>query len=103
MTALDPPAGIANKISLEQNYPNPFNPKTVIRYSLPVNQSVTLKIYDIGGREVRTLVNTAQQSGNYTVEWDGLDDFGKAISGGIYLYKLSAGKYQHTRKMIYLK
>jgi hypothetical protein len=83
---------------LEQNYPNPFNPSTVISYRLPVISKVTLKVYDILGREVVTLVNEEQPAGNYEVEFNS-----KAISSGIYFYTLQAGSFISTKKMILLK
>ena len=91
------------EFKLEQNYPNPFNPSTIIKYTIPDVQtqnfaSVRLVIYDILGREVATLVNEKQKPGNYEVEWDA----GKN-STGIYFYRITAGIYSNTKKMILLK
>lgn len=88
---------------LEQNYPNPFNPSTVIKYSIPTVQSenirsVQLKIYDVLGREVSTLVNTQQKPGYYEVTWNA-----ENISSGIYFYKLEAGTFTDTKKMILIR
>jgi len=83
---------------LEQNYPNPFNPETNINYQLPLDSYVTLKIYDILGREVQTLVSGLQSKGNHTVIFDG-----GRFASGVYFYKLTAGNYTSVKKMILLK
>ena len=83
---------------LYQNYPNPFNPKTVISYQLPVTSNVTLKVYDVLGNEVTTLVNEEKQPGVYEVEFDA-----SSLASGMYLYKLQAGDFVQTRKMILTK
>lgn len=89
--------------SLRQNYPNPFNPSTAIAYDLAKNASVTLKIYDLSGREVKTLVQGFQGAGTYTVNWNGTNDAGAKVASGIYLYRLQAGEFVQTRKMVLLK
>jgi len=89
---------IPEKFSLSQNYPNPFNPSTVIGYRIPVPSNVTLKIYDVLGREVSTLVNEEKPAGNYKVNFDGSN-----LASGVYLYRIIAGKYMQTKKMILLK
>jgi hypothetical protein len=83
---------------LYQNYPNPFNLNTVISYQLPVNSNITLKVYDILGNEVATLVNEEKQPGNYEVKWNASN-----VSSGIYFYQLMTGDYVDTKKMILLK
>ena len=83
---------------LEQNYPNPFNPSTTIRYSIKENTLVTLKVYDILGNEVVTLVNEVKPAGKYEISFDA-----SSISSGIYFYKLNAGGFTNTKKMILLK
>jgi hypothetical protein len=83
---------------LSQNYPNPFNPSTTIRYRIPETGLVTLKVYDILGREVATLVNEEKPVGNYEVEFDGSN-----LSSGVYFYQLKAGSFIQTRKMICIK
>jgi photosystem II stability/assembly factor-like uncharacterized protein len=88
----------AEAFKLYQNYPNPFNPGTVISYSLKENGYVTLKIFDILGKEVATLVNAKQNAGTYNVEWDA----GK-YNSGVYFYKLSTEKFSDTKRMILLK
>ena len=84
--------------SLGQNYPNPFNPATVIKFSVPRGQHVTLKVYDLLGREVATLVNEAKSAGTYTVEFDA-----SQLTSGIYMYRIQAGKFSSTKKMILLR
>jgi len=81
---------------LHQNYPNPFNPITTLRYDLPENSYVNVTIYDMLGREIRTLVNTTQDAGFKSVLWDATNDFGKPVSAGVYLYKIQAGEFVQT-------
>ncbi len=83
---------------LMQNYPNPFNPVTKIRYSLPHLSDVTLKVYNVLGQKVITLVNEQQSAGNYEVSFDGTN-----LSSGIYLYKIRAGEFSFVKKMILLR
>lgn len=90
--------GIVSVFSLDQNYPNPFNPKTMISYQLPVNGFVTLKIFDVLGREVTTLVNERKDAGRYSVEWKG-----ENRPSGVYLYRLQTGSFSETRKMVLLR
>jgi hypothetical protein len=91
------------QFKLLQNTPNPFNPITAIKYQLAQNTFVTIKIYDNLGREVTTLVNEERPSGSHIVYWNGRNNNGQTVSSGIYLYKLTAGKYTETRKMNFLK
>ena len=88
---------------LHQNFPNPFNPITTLRYDLPEDALVTLKIYDMLGRKVIQLVNSTQEAGFKFVEWDATDSMGKSVSAGVYLYQIQAGGYVQTKKMILLK
>ncbi len=83
---------------LEQNYPNPFNPVTSIKYKVANNKKVTLRIYDILGNEVASLVDNYQSAGEYEISFDGSD-----FSSGIYYYKLIAGNFSQTKKMLLLK
>jgi hypothetical protein len=87
---------------VDQNYPNPFNPGTVITYQIPSRSAVSLKIYNILGREVETLVNTVQPAGKYSVTFNSMAR-GTALSSGVYFYRLQAGNYVETKKMILLK
>ena len=94
---------LPTQFELSQNYPNPFNPSTTIEYSLPLNvksetSNVKLVIYDILGRNVKTLINKKQNPGNYSVQFDG-----NGLSSGIYYYKLQTGNYVQTKKMILMK
>lgn len=94
---------IPTEFSLEQNYPNPFNPSTVIKYTLPKNEFVTVKIYDMLGREVKTLVSRENTAGNYSVEWNGDDNFGNKVSAGTYIYRITAGNFVAVKKMLLIK
>ena len=89
--------------SLHQNYPNPFNPVTKLRYDLPENGHVNITIYDMLGREVKTLINQAQDAGYRSLIWDATNDYGKPVSAGIYLYQIQASEYMQTKKMVLLK
>ncbi|RMD88028.1 MAG: choice-of-anchor B family protein [Calditrichaeota bacterium] len=88
---------------LEQNYPNPFNPSTTIRYQLPKAEHVKIIIYDLIGRVVRELTNKTQEAGSYAVQWDGRDQAGQKVASGVYIYKIQAGQFIRTRKMVLLK
>jgi hypothetical protein len=83
---------------LYQNYPNPFNPTTVIQYQLPKSSFVELKIFDLLGREISTLVREEQTSGVHEVEFNG-----ESLPSGFYIYKLQAGEYTEIKKMVLLK
>jgi len=84
--------------SVSQNYPNPFNPSTSIRYGIPERSFVTIKIYDILGNEITTLINEEKSAGSYEVEFDAA-----GLSSGIYFYTLSTGNFLSTKKMILLR
>ncbi len=84
--------------ALNQNYPNPFNPSTNINFTLPKTEFVTLKIYDILGKEITTLINEELNAGNHTKIWDA-----KNLSSGVYFYKLQAGKFTETKKMVLVR
>jgi hypothetical protein len=83
---------------LEQNYPNPFNPATIINYTLDEGTPVTLKVYDVLGQEVATLVDAYQEAGAHRVGFNA-----EALSAGVYLYVLQAGSYTQSRRMTLLK
>ena len=89
--------------NLEQNYPNPFNPSTNIRFQVPKSSFVSLKVYDLLGREVKTLVSRELTNGVYNITWDGDNKFGEKVSSGMYFYRLDTGSYKSTKKMILLK
>ena len=94
---------VPKNFNLSQNYPNPFNPTTTIEYDLPKGVNVKLKVYDILGREVATLVEAYQAAGTYNVQWNGRNNGGENLASGIYLYSFEAGNYKSVKKMIYLK
>ena len=101
-----------SEYALYPNYPNPFNSATSVQYALPSGdrrpetgdrRHTTLKIYNILGQEVRTLVDEFQEPGSYSINWDGRDEFGNEVSGGIYFYRLESGEYTNTKRMLLLK
>jgi len=98
-------AALPRAFTLSQNAPNPFNPSTTISYQVPEGQnaSVKLNVYDISGRLVATLVDEVREAGSYTVFWDGTDRNGRKVSSGVYFYRMVAGDYVQTRKMVMLK
>ena len=89
---------IPTKFSLEQNYPNPFNPTTVISYKMPINSLVTIKVYDVLGRDVQTLVNERLNAGSHSVTFGA-----KNLPSGVYFYELRAGYYSSAKKLVLLK
>jgi hypothetical protein len=90
--------GIPKTYSLNQNYPNPFNPVTKIEYAIPNDIKVTIKIYDILGREVNVLVNEVQTAGYYAINWNASN-----LSSGIYFYQMKAGNFYSVKKMMLIK
>ena len=86
-----------------QNYPNPFNSITMLWYDLPENSLVNITVYDMLGRQVKTLINQSQDAGYKSVIWNATNDYGKPASAGIYLYQIHAGEYISTKKMVLLK
>ncbi len=89
--------------SLEQNAPNPFNPSTSIKFTIAEDARVTLVVYDVGGRRVKTLVDRDLKASFYRVAWDGRNENGRNVASGIYFYRLQAGSYVQSRKMILLR
>ena len=94
---------IPDVFALKQNYPNPFNPVTTIRYDIPENTHVKMVIYDILGRQVRTLVNRDHDPGYYKILWDGRNEMGKEMASGVYFYQIHAGSFHKNAKMIVVK
>lgn len=87
-----------NTLELLQNYPNPFNPSTKIRFVLPKSDHVTLKVFNLLGQEIETLVDAVHIAGEYEVEWNA-----KGLASGVYIYRLQAGEFVETKKLVLLK
>lgn len=103
-TGIDEPSPeVASSFELLQNYPNPFNSRTVIKYTLNQPSHVTVKIYDILGREVSTLADCHQEVGSHAISWNGFDNNYQPVSSGVYFYKLQANNSTQCRKLIYLR
>ncbi|MFC1726444.1 fibronectin type III domain-containing protein [candidate division KSB1 bacterium] len=88
---------------LYNNYPNPFNPYTTIKFDLPSYSGVTLKVYNILGQEIKTLVSEKMTAGSYKIIWNGRNNYGMQVSSGVYFYRIIAGQYIQTKKMVFLK
>jgi flagellar hook assembly protein FlgD len=88
---------------LAQNFPNPFNPSTTIAFGLKETGHVSLRVYDAAGRLVVTLIDESRPAGSYSMTWNGLSDSGSKAASGVYFYRLTAGTFVETRKMILLK
>jgi FlgD Ig-like domain len=98
-------SSLPKAFSLAQNSPNPFNPSTTIKFAVAEGKAglVTLKLYDVRGRLVRSLVDGTKESGDYTVFWDGTNENGQKVSSGVYFYRMVTGDFMQTRKMVMLK
>ena len=94
---------LPDRFNLDQNMPNPFNPATVIGYQLPEAGLVRLAIYNLLGQEVRVLVNETKEAGSFAATWDGADSMGRRVASGIYLYRIQAGSFSATKRMLLLK
>lgn len=94
---------IPETFELAQNYPNPFNPSTEVRFSIPKAANVRLEVYDVTGRVVATLVNGSLTAGNHQVTWNGRGLNGELVSSGVYLYRITAGSFVATKKMVLMK
>jgi hypothetical protein len=90
-------------VALSQNYPNPFHPETVIRYEIEAPARVALRVYDLRGAMIRTLVDRQTPAGSYEVRWDGRDDAERPVSAGVYFYEIQAGESRQARRMLVLK
>lgn len=88
---------------LLNNYPNPFNPSTVITFEIPQSEYVTLKVFNINGQLIRTLTNENLSAGKYEKNWDGKNEIGHEVSSGIYIYRLTAGRFDHSVRMMLMK
>ncbi len=89
--------------TLHANYPNPFNSQTTIRFVLPESRTVRLAIYDVSGRLVKTLAEGSCNAGEHSVVWDGLNEMGEATSSGVYFYRITAGDWSATRRLVMVK
>jgi len=89
---------VPKNFDLSQNYPNPFNPTTTIEYSIPKDANVSIKIYDVLGKEVATLVNEQRSAGTYIINWNASN-----FSSGLYFYRITAGEFADTKKMFLIK
>lgn len=98
ISAAEDISALPKEFILHQNYPNPFNPSTSINYELPITGDVNLKIFDMTGKEIATLVNERQNAGNYTVQFNGNN-----FASGVYFYRIKAGEISHVKKMILIK
>jgi hypothetical protein len=98
VNVIDVGRNVPGVFALEQNYPNPFNPITIINFQLPIVNFVTLKIYDILGREVTTLVSEKLSPGTYNAEWNA-----SGFASGVYFYRLQAGDFVETKKLLLLR
>ena len=94
---------LLTQYALFENYPNPFNPATTIAYHLPRASQVKLLVYNLAGQHVRTLVDAPQAAGRFQINWDGKDDIGNGLASGVYLYRLEAGNFAETKKMILMR
>lgn len=94
---------IPNLTQLNNAYPNPFNPSTRIRYQLKDPGKVEIDIYNVKGQKVRSFSNYHDAAGHYSILWDGCDGSGNALTSGVYLYQMSSGKYNCTKKMVLQK
>ncbi len=103
LSAADEATNLPKTFALHQNYPNPFNPVTTLRYDLPENSYVNVTVYDMLGRQVKSLINQTQEAGYRSVIWNATNNYGKPVSAGMYFYKIRAGEFTQTRKMLLLK
>ena len=103
LLSLEDIRGLPEVFTLQQNYPNPFNPNTQIQYALPTNANVSIIIYDLVGRQIRTLVNEQVNAGYHSTLWNATNDMGSPVSAGVYIYTITANDFRDVKKMILLK
>jgi flagellar hook assembly protein FlgD len=95
---------LPNQFALHTNVPNPFNPQTTIHYDVPASGAdVNISIYDVAGRLVRELANEQRAAGRWSVQWNGDDDRSQRVASGVYFYRMRAGSFVDTKKMVLLK
>ena len=97
------PKAVPEGFALSQNYPNPFNPSTNFTYSVPNTTDVRIAIYDLFGREIKTLVNESKEAGTYNITWNGRDSHNRQVATGVYFYKMQATGFEKTMKMMIVK
>lgn len=102
-TGIEDLAVVPSSYRLLNNFPNPFNPSTIIAFEIPQNENVSLKIFNINGQLIRTLTNENLSAGKYEKTWDGKNEIGKEVSSGIYIYRLTAGKFDRSARMVLMK
>ena len=100
---LDEDSAMHLDYKIHQNYPNPFNPTTQIKYDLPEDALVSINIYDLMGRSIKSLVNSQQTAGYRSIQWNATNNLGEPVSAGMYLYTIQAGEFRQTKKMVLLK
>ena len=94
---------IPEVFALHQNYPNPFNPTTQIKYDLPEDVLVSITIYDLMGRSIKSLVNSNQTAGYRSIQWNATNNLGEPVSAGMYIYTIQTGEFRQVKKMVLLK
>jgi hypothetical protein len=103
LLSLEDIRGLPEFFTLHQNYPNPFNPNTQIKYALPTDANVSIAIYDLVGRKIRTLVNEQVNAGYHSTLWNATNEMGSPVSAGVYIYTITANDFRDVKKMILLK
>ena len=103
VTIISNQSEILKQFTLYQNFPNPFNSVTILHYDLPEDAMVSITIYDMMGRKVKTLVNGSQTAGYKSIQWNATNNTGQPVSAGLYLYTIQAGQFSQTKKIILLK
>ena len=94
---------VPSEFSLFQNYPNPFNPSTQITFDVPKTEFITLRVYNLLGQDVQTLVNKSMTPGRYTIEWNGTDMLNNAVASGVYFYELRGESFISRKKMLLIR
>ncbi len=103
LAAGDDKQPLPTEFALEQNYPNPFNASTMIKFAVPEKEYVEMKIYNLLGQKVRTLLSSEKGAGWYSIIWDGKADSGYELPTGVYLMKMKAGEFEAKKKLMMLK
>ena len=96
-------SGLPDVFAIHQNYPNPFNPTTKINFDLPEDALVSINVFDLMGRTIKTLLSEKISAGFNSTLWDATNDYGESVSAGMYIYTIQAGDFKQTKKMLLLK